>query len=705
MPFNKLQFDRLFYPRHIAIIGASAKVDKVGYALLKNLLDMGYQGKLFPINPNLKQVFGIKVYPSLSKIKGSVDLAIIILKAQLVPEALEECQKKHVSTIVIISAGFKETGTTSGQLLEDKMINIVGAHDLLVIGPNCLGVVNTDSNVNLNATFARAIPRKGNLAFISQSGAIGIHALEFAEKHDIGFSKFITIGNKSVVDENDLIEYLLEDPKTRAILLYVESFADGIRFKEILKRNDLSNKKPVILLKSGRSESGKMAALSHTGALAVADGMTSFFLEDCHAIRVNTIQELFTTAMVMANQPVPKGKKLMVITNAGGLGIMAMDATENHKLVPAKLTNELQLKLKKNLPPAASVNNPIDILGDADATRYKDACNELLQSKAFDMLLIICTPQFMTKRDEILESLESSIKTARKYDITLAAVFPAVKDPVVDSLFDQYDLPNYEFPEQATEALANYVRYSDYLKITDSPESYKLSERKYNHIKKLLDESISDGQGYLDEVQSYKLLKEYGLHVGDHHLAHSLEDCIKYAGKLGFPLVAKIVAKGVIHKYDIGGVIVNITNEKDLIGAYKQLSGLVEAKRFKGVLLQTMVIKGIELIIGAKLHRGFGHAIMFGLGGTYVEVMGDVSFAMVPLTKMKAKQLIESIKGVKLLDGYRSQPAVNKEAIVQLLMKISHIVSDFPEITSLDLNPVFASEKEVVVADARVILY
>lgn len=703
MSFKKKQFELLFNPKQIAIIGASSKVNKVGYALLKNILDTGYKGEVFPINNSAKQILGVKTFQNIKEINHSIDLAIIAVAAPQVPEILSDCQKKSIKAIIIISAGFKETGLISGKILEQQLSNFISEHDLLVVGPNCLGIINTDPKTSLNATFARAIPPIGNIAFISQSGAIGIHALEFADKHDIGFSKFVTIGNKAALDENDLIDYLYQDPQTKVILIYLESFADGIRFREIVKRNNEKNRKPIILLKSGRSESGKKAALSHTGALAGEDGMISYFLEDCGVIRVNTMEEMFHSAMIMANQPVPKGDKLLVVTNAGGQGIMAMDSAEKYHLKIAELTEEEQHSLKKLLPTAASVKNPIDILGDADTERYQNTLKNLMQSNAFDLLIIICTPQFMTKREEILKSFKSIIEKARKRNIPIAAVFTNVQDDAVMKLFDDYDLPNYEFPEQAVKALSYYSIFGKYSQTEELNPSKKLAERKYLTIKKQFDDLKLVGERYLNEIQSYSLLKEFGFDIANYKVANDLKEALQ-ANKVKYPMVAKIIAKGVIHKFDIGGVVVNINNKSELIEAYSKLSRCVPADRFQGVVLQSMVKKGVELIMGIKYHEGFGHAIMFGLGGTRVEILQDVSFGMAPLSKTKALQMINSIKGVKLLEGYRSQLPVNKEGLANLLLKLSDIVYNYPEINSLDLNPVFASETDILVADARIFI-
>ncbi|MGM0580518.1 MAG: acetate--CoA ligase family protein [Bacteroidota bacterium] len=703
MAFKKKQFEQLFYPKQIAIIGASSKVNKVGYALLKNILDTGYKGEVFPINISAKQILGVKTYQNINEIKHSIDLAIIAVAAPHIPEILSDCQKKGIKSIIIISAGFKETGLKSGQLLEQQIVNFISEHQLLVVGPNCLGIINTDLTTSLNATFARAIPPKGNIAFISQSGAIGIHALEFADKHDIGFSKFVTIGNKSALDENDLLDYLYNDSQSKVILLYLESFADGIRFREVVKRNNKKNRKPIILLKSGRSESGKKAALSHTGALAGEDGMISYFLEDCGVIRVNTVEEMFHAAMIMANQPVPYGDKLLVVTNAGGQGIMAIDSAEKYHLKTAKLTEVEQRELKKLLPTAASVNNPIDILGDADSERYKNSLKNLMQSNNFNLLLIICTPQFMTQRLAILKDLKPLIAKARKKNIPIAAVFPAVKDEAVIKLFDKYDLPNYEFPEHAAMALSYYSTFGKYSHATEISLPHKLAERKYLTIKKQIEELKKAGDRYFNEIQSYSLLKEFGFDIASYKVATGIKEALQ-ANKIKYPMVAKIMAKGVIHKFDIGGVIVNITNKTELIEAFGKISKCVSADRFQGVVLQSMVKKGVELIMGIKYHEGFGHSVMFGLGGTKVEILQDVSFGMVPLSKTKALQMINSIKGVKMLDGYRSQPPVNKEGLANLLLKLSDIVYNFPEISSLDLNPVFASETDILVADARIFI-
>ncbi|WNB16936.1 acetate--CoA ligase family protein [Marivirga arenosa] len=703
MPFDNKFFDQLFNPKSIAVIGASTHTDKVGYALLKNLLNGGFTGKIYPVNPNTNSILGLKAYSSVEQINNNVDLAIIAVDAVRVPDILNQAYKKGIKTFIIITAGFKESTSIGAKVLEEKLVEVVYAHELFVIGPNCLGVINTQPTINMNATFARVAPKKGNIAFVSQSGAIGIHALEYAARQDIGFSKFVTIGNKTAINENDLLNYLIDDEETKVILLYLESFSDGIRFKEIIQSKNQQQLKPIIILKSGRTESGIKAALSHTGALTGEDNIVSQFLDDCGVLRVDSIEELFTTALLIANQPKPKGNKLLVLTNAGGLGIMAMDATKDTSLVAIKLMKPEQDILQKELPNAASTANPVDILGDAGAERYSHTLKTLLDINSFDLLLMICTPQFMTNRAQILNSILDLVAKARKNQITLAAVFPSINEELF-TIFDAYDLPNYEFPEQAINAFSNYVRFANYKFEDPLVQKTKLINRKYNHLKKLFDKAKHHNQEYLNEVESYSILKEYGVTLAPHYVTKHIGEAISLADKIGYPVVAKIIAKGVLHKFDQGGVILNINTKTELIEAYNRLYESFNSKRVEGVLIQSQIKKGIEFIIGSKFHEGFGHFIMFGLGGTYVEILKDIKLAMSPLTKVKAYELIESIRAKEIMEGYRGIKPINKEALVNLLLKVSNIVNDFPEIESLDLNPVFALENDAIVADARIIL-
>lgn len=701
---NNINFDNLFNPSSIAVIGASRKPNSVGNAIFKNLADT-FKGKVYPVNKNALQIDNEKCYATLNDIENSIDLAVIVVPKECVAETLEDCATKGIKASVVITAGFKETGE-EGQKYENEVKKIAEKHSIALIGPNCLGIINT--RINLNATFAARSPRKGNISFISQSGAVGVYALEFASSNDMGFSKFISIGNKAVLNENDILEYLKNDESTKVILLYLESFSDPKEFMKISSQITRgSNAKPILLIKSARSYSGKRAAVSHTGALAGSDEMIDDLMEQCGTIRARSIEELFNYALCFANQPVPNGPRTIILTNAGGPGIMAADDAERMGLIIPELSKELQNKLKEKLPPKVCFKNPIDLIGDANAQNYKDALEVLAESDEADSIIVLCTPQMMTNLEQVANSISEVSNETKTSNKTLVTSFAAFDDhSAISKIFDSENIPNFRFTENAVESIAAAVKYNEWLKKPiDGLVNFKVNKAS---VKAEIEEALSNEQLYLTEPQCYKIFKAYKIPVANYNFCKDLDEAILAAKKINYPVAIKIVSHDIIHKIDVGGVILNIENEGKLELAYNDLIANVTAHKpnaiVDGVIVQEVLTGGMETIIGVKYDNSFGHIIMFGLGGTYVEIFKDVKFRAAPITIYDADEMIKGIKSFKMLSGYRGKPAKDIEALKDILLRISQLITDFPIISEIDLNPVFAFSKGAKVADARIIL-
>lgn len=699
-----INFDNLFNPSSIAVIGASRKLNSVGNAIFKNLADT-FKGKVYPVNKSASKIENEKCYNTLNDIKDTIDLAVIVVPKEYVAETLDECGRKGIKAAVIITAGFKETGE-EGLRHENEVKKIAEKHSIALIGPNCLGIINTE--VNLNATFAARSPRKGNISFISQSGAIGVYALEFAASNDIGFSKFISIGNKAVLNENDILEYLKNDESTKVILLYLENFSDPKEFMRISSEITRgSNAKPILLIKSARSSSGKRAAVSHTGALAGSDEMIDDLMEQCGTIRARSIEDLFNYALCFANQPVPNGPRTIILTNAGGPGIMAADDAERIGLKIPELTEELQNKLKTKLPPKVCFKNPIDLIGDADAKNYKDALEVLAESDETDSIIVLCTPQMMTNLEQVAHAISETSDKLRSKNKTLVTSFAAFDEHIaINNILDSKNIPNFRFTENAVEAVSAAAKYNEWLKKPiDGLVNFKVSK---SLVKADIEEALSNGVSYLTEPQCYNIFKAYGIPVANYSYCKDLQEAVLDAKKINYPVALKIVSHDIIHKIDIGGVILDIENEGELELAYNTLiANVISHKPYAiidGVIVQEVLTGGLETIIGVKYDSSFGHIIMFGLGGTYVEIFKDVKFRSTPVTIYDADDMIKGIKSFKILSGYRGKPAKDIEALKDLLLRVSQFVTDFPVISEIDLNPVFAFSKGAKVADARIIL-
>lgn len=696
----------LFNPKSIAIIGASRDESSVSFGVLKNLLLGNFRGRLYPVNPKADSILGLKAYRSVLDIEEEVQLALIAVPREVVPPVLEECGKKNIKAAVIITAGFREIGE-KGKELEEKIIGIAGSHGITFLGPNCLGIINSAPEVQMNATFARREAGRGNVSFLSQSGAVGVYGLEYAAENGIGFSKFVSLGNKAMLNENHILELLAHDDATKVALAYLENLTDPRAFIDAASRITRGEKaKPILAIKSGRSESGKRAVASHTGALSQRDDVLSFLFRQAGVIRVGSIEELFSQALCLSEQPIPAGSRMVVLTNAGGPAIMAADEAERLGAQIPELSDALKKKLKEGLPETVSVRNPVDLVGDAGASRYEHALKTIIQSGEADVLLVICTPQMMTDMEEIATLLTRFADAAREKGITLAASFATFEEAVMEKtgrILRAKKIPNYPFVENAVQACATAIRFT---RLRRRPWSEPVI---FEVDKKAVENELRNARGsFLKGPESYRILEAYGFETARHRFARSKEEALQAGRAIGFPLAASVVSPQVIHKSDSGGVILDIDEEQELARAYDRILSVVPEKvpgaHIEGVFIQELVTEGAELIFGAQHNEQMGHLLMFGLGGKYVEVLKDVSFRLAPITRQDAEEMIREVKVYKMLKGFRDLPAADMEALIEGLLRLSQLVTDFPEIKEIDLNPVFARKDGVKVVDARILL-
>ncbi len=695
----------VFSPRTVAIIGASTRENTVGRSIFTNMLLSGYTGIVYPVNPKARGILGVRAYHSVWDIPGEVDLAVIIVPSVAVPQVLEECGEKGVKAAIVITAGFKEVGE-KGKELEKTVIEAAKKHSIPLVGPNCLGVINTDPEVGLNATFAASMPKPGNIAFISQSGALGVAALEYAYANNIGLSKFVSMGNKADLNENDMLEIIKDDPQTDVILLYIEDLSQPKRFIE-LAREITIKRKPILAIKSGRTIEGAKAASSHTGALASSDEVYDSLFHQCGVLRVETFEEMFDYARAFANQPLPKSNRMAIVTNAGGPGIMAVDACIRHGLQLSSFDEKTTSALKAGLPQTANINNPVDVIGDAREDRYKVALEAVLADENVDGVIVISTLQAMTSIKEISEVIGD---ITAKHQVPVLVCYMGVTD-ISDALkiLDERHIPHYKFPEAAARAMASMAEYSHWL-TRKRTEVVAFTDVDKLKVEEILAVAKRENRRFLPEPLSHGILKAYGFPMIESRVAKDEEECLKAASEIGYPVVMKIVSPDVIHKVDVGGVRVNIKNEVELKEAYKGILESVKSMKPEaeiwGVFIQKMADKGKETIIGMHKDQLFGNLLMFGLGGIYVEILKDVTFRIAPVRELGTHRMIEEIRSHKILEGFRGEKPSDIVAIAECLQRLSQLVTDFPQIEELDINPlvVFEEGKGAAVLDARILI-
>jgi acetyltransferase len=696
----------LFWPRSIAVVGASNREGTVGRELFANVLMNGYTGVVYPVHLTAKSILGVKAYPSVLHVPDEVDLAVIIVPAVAVPAAMEECGQKGVKSAIVISAGFKEMGE-QGRLLERKVKEKADKYNIAMVGPNCFGMINTDPRVKLNSTFGRIMPGHGNIAFISQSGALGIAALEFAKSRDIGLSKFISIGNKADVNENDLLSFLKDDDETGVILLYLEDLKDPREFMDLARliTGEASRNKPILAIKSGRTSEGAKAASSHTGALAGSDAAYDAFFEQCGILRVESLSDLFEYAIAFADQPIPKQNRVAIITNAGGAGIMATDAAIRSGLKLAQLTEETKKTMREGLPLSASVANPVDVLGDSDEKRYAFALKHLLADPNVDGVVTIWTPTLMAETEAVAKAIAEVAKGAGK---PVLGCLMSLGEPrkIAEALGG---IPSYTLPETAVKTMSMLAYYGQWLN-RPRTEVKQFDDVKTARVHELVQLVKSRERKFITEPEAHEILACYGLPTLPSALVKTPDEAVEAARKIGYPVVIKIVSPDILHKTEFGGVRVNIAGDMALRSEYALLLKAVSERKpgadIWGVFVQKMARKGREFILGMNRDPQFGPLLMFGLGGIMVELLKDVTFRVAPVRELSAQTMLTEIKGYKLITGFRGEPPADWDKIVESIERLSQLVMDFPELDEVDINPFVAYErgKGAVCLDARILI-
>jgi acetyltransferase len=677
----------------------------VGQAVFANILQHGYTGVLYPVNPKANSIMSVKAYPSVLAIPEAVDLAVIIVPRDTVPPVLAECGQKGIKGAIIITAGFKELGG-EGTQKEEEVRQTAKEFGVRLLGPNCLGIINTDPQVSLNASFAHLTPQPGNIALISQSGAVGVAALEYAHGEKIGLSKFVSVGNKADLNENDLLAYLQDDPLTEVILLYLEDLSHPQDFFKLAQEiTGGGPKKPILAIKSGRTAAGAKAASSHTGALAGSDAAYGALFAQCGVLRVESLEELFNYATAFATQPLPQGNRVGIVTNAGGLGIMATDAAVRYGLDLASFQETTLKILQTHLPPAANIHNPVDVLGDAGENRYSSALDAVLRDPGVDGVIVISTPQLMMDLAAVAAAIAQV--TARYHKPTLVCQMALRDREEPLAILTQARLPHYDFPEEAARSLAAMARYA--LSLQDRRYDIKtFTDVDGAKVKAVIQTARGEGRHLLLEPEAHEIFQAYGFPVTPWRWAKSAEEAVDGAAALGLPVALKVVSPDIIHKTDVGGVRLKLATPAEVRRGYQDLLAAVSAARpqakLAGVLVQKMAPKGQETILGMTRDPQFGPLLMFGLGGTNVEIFQDVIFRLAPISEMWAHRMFQELKGFPLLKGFRGAPPADLETIAQCLERLSQLVLDFPEIRELDINPlmVFAEGQGAAVLDARI---
>jgi acetyl coenzyme A synthetase (ADP forming)-like protein len=681
---------RFFEPRVVAVVGANREPGRIGSEIFRNLRESGFTGTLIPVNPGAAAVAGIDAYARVSIIPGPVDLAVIVVPAAQVLAVVDDCIAKGVKALVVISAGFRECGE-AGQALEAQLVAKIRAAGVRLIGPNCMGIINTNPAVALNATFAPTHPIRGRLGFLTQSGALGIAILDYVKRLNLGISTFASVGNKADVSGNDLIQYWDEDPDTDVILLYLESFGNPRKFADLARR--VSRRKPIVAVKAGRSEAGARASSSHTGARATSDSLADAMLRDCGVIRTGTLEELFDVATLLSHQPVPAGGRVAIVTNAGGPAILAADACESNGLTVPPLSAATQDRLRAFLPAAASVTNPVDMLASATAEHFERVVKEIAADPGVDSIITIFIPPLVTAAEDVARAIRSAALGTGKPIIASfmgsQGVLPALA-PV----------PSYAFPESAAVALAAVTRYGEWRR-RPATEGVPMGEAARSAVRGQIERALEKGEGWLTPAQCYALLRAADIPAVRVYTAHSADEAVIAARFLGFPVVLKASGKTIVHKSDAGGVKLSLDSPEDVRSAFAELTESFGAQ-LESVAVQPMVNGGVEMVIGGLNDPAFGPVVMAGSGGIFVELLADTAFAMCPVSDAGAAALLEQVRGVARLRGFRGSPVLDEKAFGALIVAVSQLLEACAEIHEIDLNPVMVTASGAVALDARI---
>ena len=693
--------DTIMQPKSIAIIGATAKEGAVGNEILSNLLKYGFTGDLYPVNPKAEEICGLKVYKSILDIPNSVEMAVIIIPKDFVPAVIDQCAEKGVKGLVIISAGYKETGA-EGLKAEEELRDQVRKYGMKLVGPNCLGVINTDKKVKLDASFAMALPVAGKTAFISQSGALGAAILNLLEDLKVGLSQFVSIGNAADCTTETFLDYWKDEPNTDQILLYMETISEPVEFSRLAK--EVTKKKPVVAIKAGRSAAGASAASSHTGSLAGADLAADALLKQSGIIRVTSVLEMFEVAQAFENCPIPKGKRVAVVTNSGGPGIMATDAICELGLEMAQISDKTKEYLRSFLPAAASVKNPIDMIATAPLEHYPKTLEAVIADENVDAVMMISVPFKNVIPIEIAQII-MDVKAKHPEKPVLCVMMTP------NSFFSELskiktNVPFYQYPESAANAIAKLYQQCVWTQRPEGKEpNFSVNKEK---AKEIISIALKENRSQLTTLESIDVLDAYGIRTCKYAFASNVDEAAAEANKIGYPVVMKITSTKISHKTEVGGVIVGINSEEHLRTEYAELIERLEARNIAqdldGVIVQEMVKGNREMVCGVATDPQYGHLMMFGLGGIFVETLKDVAFRVNPITDVDVKEMVQSVKAYKILKGARGEGSANIEQIEETLLRLSQLIKDFSFIKELDINPLKISDKtaEGVAVDGRI---
>jgi acetyltransferase len=697
----------MFAPRAVAVVGASRRTGSVGHAVIRNLIYGGYTGVVYPVNPKATSILGLRCAPNLSAISDQVDLAVMVTPAETIEALIRTGADQGIRHFLVISAGFKEIGG-EGTEREKRLKQLAQERGLSIVGPNCLGIINTAPEVQMNATFATHMPRKGALGLISQSGALCTAILDYAQGRGIGFSRFVSFGNKADVTEIELLRTLAQDPHTNVIVMYVEDLSAGQPFVEACHHiTHGRNPKPIVAIKTGRTSEGAAAAASHTGSLAGSDEVYEAIFRQAGVIRVESVGELFDYAEAFIDPALPNGRGTAIVTNAGGPGIMATDACIRYGLQVPRFQDYTKKSLRFQMPPTSSIKNPVDVIGDARHDRYRAALDAVCADEGVAQVVVIVTPQMMTDVKEIAQVIAENKGFFNKPIIGVLMgsvdVHPAVE------VLRQRGIPTFTFPEDAMRALAAKARFSEWVRRPFG--EFREYEVDRAAVQRLFEQELKESRNRLVELPALEVFRHYGFPTVPYALAKTADEAVAAAAEMGYPVVMKISGPKILHKTDVGGVRLNLADDEAVRAAFE---AMVESVRghlgqdveIWGVLIQKMLEQGKEVILGMTRDPKFGPLLMFGLGGIYTEALRDVAFRLAPIRERNAMQMIKGIRSYRLLEGVRGEPPSDLSAIAECLLRLSQLVTDHPSIQELDINPliVYARGSGAVVADARIIL-
>ena len=690
---------RILAPRSIAVIGASRHSGRIGHELFRNLLEYGFQGPVYPVHPTSGWVAGVRAYASVLEVPDAVDLAVIVIPAPDIPAVVRECAEKGVLGLLIISAGFAESGP-AGKAAERELVAAARSNGMRIIGPNCLGVLNTAPTVRMNATFAPARPVAGNVAFLSQSGGLGIELMSRAGELGLGISQFVSVGNKADVSGNDLLQYWADDVQTEVILLYLESFGNPTKFVRLAR--NVARSKPIVAVKSGRTAAGSRAASSHTAALASPDVAVDALFRQAGVIRVDTLDELLSTAMVLAHQPLPAGRRVAIVSNAGGPGILAADACSGAGLEVAELDAATQDALRSIASAGASVRNPVDLIAGATAGQFEDALRITLEDASIDAVLAIFVPPLVTRAEDVARAIASAADSAGDKPVVACFLGHSGVPDLLRGEGVRRTIPSFAFPESAAHALGRVADLADWrrrpvgivpaLARIDGPEARAVVAAAL---------SAEPHGSWLDPNAAAVVLGCFGIAVVDFRAVTDAAQAASAAREVGFPVVLKASAPELVHKSDVGGVALDLRDEGSVLRAYEQMARTLGAT-MTGAVVQPMIAAGVELIVGITQDPSFGPLVLFGLGGVTAELLADRALRLVPVTDEDAHQLVRSLRGSQLLFGYRGRPPVDVDALEDLILRVGALADAVPEIAEMDLNPVVASAGGVVAIDVKI---